>query len=637
MTQEQLEALLAQMGALGPGDFREETKQEDIPNPAATANGGLDPNAPLTIKGPVTYRTWVKPGTNRRLTVKVNGDGTYTQAFSGADPEIKGPTTTARTPEKEADDKAAEAERAWNAANGPGGKGLPGGDPNDIGRGSGFRETHMERRTREAAEKKAADDKTNVDADNRRADQTAAQTAATSSQNAATAAAREKREQEAAGRIQDPTTKQWLEKGPDGTWRPIKTEGVPSGAEPAGSPKPSGRLGEAAADLRSYDEWLGPQVRAGKMTPEQADKLREARRSFWQTALDEQKGVVNAQQSAYNAQNTQRATTLSDLSNRRSSAATIATSDPNGLTGLATKLGGGAAPAAGLSEAIRNSRIDAQNFVTMSGANRQVPEIQMGPAMQTVNSMGLPYGASTMPSLNVRPNAIGAGAVPGAVTPGGAQVAAQTQQVTGDTQRAITPLLTPSAPATAPVAQQATPAAATPVQAAPAQAVPAQTAQPSSGGIYHITNPTTGGTIVFTPDGKVHEINAAGSSSEIGTWNPASGQPPGTTSGAGDAPAASPVAAPAAATPSTDTADLFAPKPQPSQYGGAGDAQSSMAPTQAPPYFLAGSSRGHTPDPTPSIQEMIDDPYMDNNAVRTAVAEMFPGYPIDQLLQGRAA
>lgn len=89
MNQEQLEALLAQMGTLGPGDFREETKQEDIPNPASQSNGGLDPNAPITIKGPVTYRTWIKPGTNQRLTVKVNADNTYTKVYGGPDPDIK--------------------------------------------------------------------------------------------------------------------------------------------------------------------------------------------------------------------------------------------------------------------------------------------------------------------------------------------------------------------------------------------------------------------------------------------------------------------------------------------------------------------------------------------------------------------
>jgi uncharacterized protein YjbJ (UPF0337 family) len=85
MSQRELEGLLAPFGQLGPGDFREETKNETMPNPAFDPVSDPRP----TVSTPVTYRTWVKPGTNQRLTVKVNPDGTYTQDFSGADPDIK--------------------------------------------------------------------------------------------------------------------------------------------------------------------------------------------------------------------------------------------------------------------------------------------------------------------------------------------------------------------------------------------------------------------------------------------------------------------------------------------------------------------------------------------------------------------
>ena len=100
MTQQELEAILGGFGTLGAGDFREEVKQEDVPNPAAyDENGQYIQGTPLTVKGNVTYRTWVKPGTNQRLTVKVNPDGSYTQVFSGADAGIKPDAQQAGTKE----------------------------------------------------------------------------------------------------------------------------------------------------------------------------------------------------------------------------------------------------------------------------------------------------------------------------------------------------------------------------------------------------------------------------------------------------------------------------------------------------------------------------------------------------------
>lgn len=82
-----------------------------------------------------------------------NGQDIWAPAQTAAGPATATGGAT-RTPEREAEDKAAENERSWNEANGPG---KPGTSAGDAGRGSGFRETHLERRTREAKEKADAD------------------------------------------------------------------------------------------------------------------------------------------------------------------------------------------------------------------------------------------------------------------------------------------------------------------------------------------------------------------------------------------------------------------------------------------------------------------------------------------------
>ena len=115
MTQQELEAILGGFGTLGPGDFREEVKQEDVPNPAAyDENGQYIQGAPLTIKGPATYRTWVKPGTNIRLTVKVNPDGSYTQVYSGPDTAIKPEAQQNQRPHEEPNPADPTRIRRWN-------------------------------------------------------------------------------------------------------------------------------------------------------------------------------------------------------------------------------------------------------------------------------------------------------------------------------------------------------------------------------------------------------------------------------------------------------------------------------------------------------------------------------------------
>lgn len=117
MTQQELEAIINGWGAsLGAGDFREEVKQEDVPNPAAyDENGQYIQGTPLTVKGPVTYRTWVKPGTNIRLTVKINADGTYTKVYDGADSSIQpSRAPDAQAPKEEKNPNDPTRMRRWN-------------------------------------------------------------------------------------------------------------------------------------------------------------------------------------------------------------------------------------------------------------------------------------------------------------------------------------------------------------------------------------------------------------------------------------------------------------------------------------------------------------------------------------------
>lgn len=248
------------------------------------------------------------------------------------------------------------------------------------------------------------------------------QNTATQAANASRAASAESRAAAQANRIPNPDVPGgFLEKGPDGTWRPIKTEGIPTGSTPEGAPVASGKLGEAAADLAAFTEWLNKERRkpGSTMTNEQADKLLAQRHAYWKTALDEQQGIVNAQSTAQGQAISQRGQTLGDLSNRRSSATSIANQAAGDFMPLMTKLGSNSvAGGASIADAIRAARVNAQDFVTMTGANREVPEIMPGPALASVNGMALP-GQS---NLNVRPNtappnAIGAGVVPGAMAP----------------------------------------------------------------------------------------------------------------------------------------------------------------------------------------------------------------------------
>jgi hypothetical protein len=133
------EALFQQHGGPKSHQIRPMTKAEEN----AALDAGDDP-----VQNPI-YRYYASDGSYVEARKAPNGDYLIvdykpSQQFQAA----QKPVAATPTP----DQKAEEDEKAWNAANGPGGPGLPGGKPADIGRGSGFRETHLERRAREARE-----------------------------------------------------------------------------------------------------------------------------------------------------------------------------------------------------------------------------------------------------------------------------------------------------------------------------------------------------------------------------------------------------------------------------------------------------------------------------------------------------
>ena len=277
--------------------------------------------------------------------------------------------------------------------------------------------------------------------------------AANQARTTATAAASEARQTATANRIPNPDVPGgFLERQPDGAWRPIKMEGVPSGALPSDAPAPSGLLGDAAADLLKYRTWLHSQVTAGKMTEAQADKHEASRLGYWTLRSKEQEATINAQRSKFNDDVAQLGQTLQDVASRRSSASGIANQATSSLWPLASKMGRTPGGGEKFMAALRHARNSAQDFVTLSGGNQQVAEIQPGPAYNAAGQAPLPGGApgAAMPNLNVRPNAIGVGSAPGFMTPGaappsGAQVEAANQQTQSGFQNAVGPLVTPPA------------------------------------------------------------------------------------------------------------------------------------------------------------------------------------------------
>ncbi len=413
-----------------------------------------------------------------------------------------------------------------------------------------------------------------------------------------------------------------------GTKVPLPDDGSTT-PDPTGAPPPSFQIGDAAEDLRKYDEWLAQQIGTGpgKISVARADQLREQRRKMWQVALDEKQGVVNAQSTEAGRQTTERGQTLQDQGNRRTSATGIANQASGDFMPLATKLGAGGG-GADLMQAIADARINAQDFVTMSGANRVVAPVTPGPALAAVNAMPLNPRATG-------PNALGLGQGgtifrPQSVAPPPVAPAAPTGPPPTAGEAGGPPL------APGPVAP--TPPAAPPPAAVALAASPQGTSKPmvrvDLGNEYVYYDPTPdllnapGVALVDVPRDRPNAYREPKASAPAVNLKP-------------DVPAAAPTPAPTNNAPFQDeqrgpgygaTIEISPTVEQATPGAGATELPNpplntlpqGLAPS-APPGFLSAMRPGSQPayDPTPSAQAMIADPSWDNEAVKQAYRELY--------------
>lgn len=597
MNQQEVEAWIAANG--GPGAVQYVSSTKTIDNPAADVAAakaaGVPFNPMADPKITVKEESWVNSRTGAVLRVSRKTDGSFDVIENKqADPNKPAAGVDTRTPEQrtkdEADAKNAaelQRQREKNAA-------LPADqDP--------AYETDKERRDRaEARIKQQGEDARRADAD-RRAEADRNKPSVTIKEDGAGGFVSVQTFPDGRTPVVTPipgikgTPAQIKEGGvtyerqPDGTYKPAQGIPNPNTPEPEGAPKPSFTVGDAAADLQKYQEWLNAEMRkpGATLTAARADQLLEARRKLWDTALSEQAGIVNAQQQAYRDQLTQRGQTLNDQQSRRNSATSIANQAQSSYGDLMDKMGANPGGAS-IAKAIQEARFNAAAFVdNLSGGG--VPEIKMGPAYEQTNQMqlnpragaGAPVPAIPQPGAPTpTANALGVGAVGNVPAPTGAPAPAPAQPVFRPAPVA------PAAPASAPQ---------------PAPLSPGQSGMMSP--VLDSENPP----VPQSPG------QAGMMSPVLNSENP----------------------------PAQDTAPIFAPVPSQAvpgmRAGSEAGGNVQMAPMQPAPWFLAGSSNGRAYDPTPAIASLIADPNIDNDMLRQAVALEYPGYDVDSLLGRRSA
>lgn len=481
MNQQELEALLAQMGVLGPNDFREEVKQEtakEIPP------GALEP---VDVKKDVTYRTWVKPGTNQRLTVKVNPDGTYTKVFQGADDAIKPAAST-----------TSDAE--WHTEGRPDGQG-----GFDNSRPIMVRTVNGVRQTKEPNAKELEDwnltgqmgrnpgGKTDAQI---AAEQTAAETRQRQKDADARAEADRNKPQvipgsanttskrvgflQADGTIKweenpnynrpnpqpisappnvrslvfldadgkpvteknpayrppskvdkDPETGQMIEitEDEDGkpVIRPVRREGTATPSPAAVYPQLQARAGEISQTYTKKAEEIWGRHQRGEITQKERDDELGQLTAQATTQMNEVNSVLSNSRAIWDDQIRQRSNTLTDDASRRQFASSI-------LTEIGRVSSGSATDAAGIGRNVTALAKLGLLLGNAAGGMKESPEIEMPGAVKQARDFTLP-GFSP-------PNAAGFGATPESITPSaavpsGADVAAQNAATQAQSQAAF--------------------------------------------------------------------------------------------------------------------------------------------------------------------------------------------------------
>jgi hypothetical protein len=632
--QQRLQALLSQFSGGNPTglSFTQESKQEEIPNPAAyDENGQRNAGVPLTTKGTVWYGTWVRPGTRQRLTVKMTPQGTYETVFQGEDPDIKPDQQQQAKPVRSytgTDPQTGRPATVTEHSDGsktyeeikPGTKhavrSYTGVDPQtnkpaNVTQYDDGSLTYEEVKPGQTARKPirsytGVDPQTNKPATVTEYDdggktyeevkpgarqavreytgvdpQTNKPAKVTEySDGSKTYAEVDPRQQNKYVRLeQDKDSGKWFGLTPDGKWEEVP--GGPGTTPPSTSRGPSMPqmiVGQSQQALRQYADDLNGQVASGQMTVAERDKR-------WAEAVQTATFAYNEATLLENARQSDQSAAVS-LSNNRLS---------NSMSGFNTAL-----------QVVANLNDKLQPGSNLGGkAFAALLDLQV---MQA-HRMGA-FDAGPTPQM--RPSALpgqgGAGA--SAATAGGAPSSAGAPSTSTSPSPSAQPAAAPAA-AASPAASSATPAAA--------PTVPPGMEPRAAQGARWFNDPKTGEVRWITPDGDIHAVNPDGTTSVIATpanaqenraiydaANPP-GSPPPSAASTPPAPAA-PSPAPAAAPASTPAASTRLPGDRVDDNDTVTIRSDSGATMQVPRAMVGEGPGQYSADPARGGYRVVDDP-----------------------------
>ncbi len=219
--------------------------------------------------------------------------------------------------------------------------------------------------------------------------------------------------------------------------------------EPAGAPPVDTTYGQTTASLVKYRDFLNEEVKGERklpdgtiqrftptLTPDQADRLMQARLTQVEATTREQQGVVNTQTGIYGQQITEAQNERTDANNRRTQANSAYSTVMQSFVPLLKYMpkGGGQAFLDLLAHGMGAARQNAADW----GGMKETPAPTLGPAAAAANAASMPGTQGTFLAGAIPPNAIGAGAV-GAVPAPGAPIGQVANGVTATNAAAINP------------------------------------------------------------------------------------------------------------------------------------------------------------------------------------------------------